>query len=396
MQIEIEKKAKTLKILMINLPFSGHINPTLGLAKELVEQGCMVTYILSPEWKEKVSLTGAQFIPYDNYPETLSPSQKEIKSWQAAYNTALRIGADYDCIIYEILFFVGKSLSDRLQKPSIRLFSTFALNRAIIDMFAKTGGLYMTSIFRFHLLYQVLSKVICKKFKLETCDIVDEIVSNSPELNYVYTVKDFQVLNYKFPDMSFKFIGPSITPRTSTIKIPFDEINNPIIYISLGTLLNKSVSFYKKCFIAFRNENVTVILSIGNIVPIEKLGQIPNNFKVYPFVPQLEVLQHASLFITHGGMNSVNESMYYGIPMLVVPMGNDQPTVANRIDELKLGKRMNRRQLSPESLKCAAFHVLNDTEYRTTIQTFRKAMNNAGGNNFAAHEIINYIHNKKN
>ena len=394
MQIEIGKEGRKLRILMINLPFSGHINPTLGLAKELVEQGCQVTYILAPEWKEKVILTGAQFVPYDNYPETLSSSQKEIKSWQAAYDTALRIGTDYDCIIYEILFFSGKGLADRLQKPSIRLFSTFALNKSIIDMFAKTGGLYMTSIFRFRLLYQVFSRAICKKFKLGTHDIVDEIVSNSPDLNYVYTVKRFQVLNSEFPDRSFKFIGPSITPRISTIEISFDEIKNPIIYISLGTLLNNSISFYKKCFTAFENEDVTVIMSIGNTISIEKLGQIPINFMVYPFVPQLDVLQHASLFITHGGMNSVNEAMYYGVPMLVVPMGNDQPTVANRITELGIGKRMNRRKLSPESLKSAAFNILSNIKYKTTIETFKQDMINAGGNSLAAYEIIDYIRNK--
>lgn len=207
------------------------------------------------------------------------------------------------------------------------------------------------------------------------------------------TVKDFQVLKDEFPDENFKFIGPAIAPRISTIEIPFVNIKNPIIYISLGTLLNNSVSFYKKCFAAFGSENVTVILSIGNTVPVEKLGRIPGNFKIYPFVPQLDVLQHASLFITHGGMNSVNEAIYYGVPMLVIPMGNDQPTVANRIVELGLGQQLNRKKLSSESLKCTAFNVLKDANIKTTIQRFQQLMSNAGGNRLAAHEIIDYIRN---
>ncbi len=385
---------QNLKVLMINLPFSGHTNPTLGLAKELVEQGCEVTYIQAPEWKDRVLITGAQFVVYDDYPDTLSPTQKEIKSWRAAYNTALRIGSDYDCIVYEILFCVGKSLADRLRKPSVRLFSTFALNQTVLDMFAKTGGLYMTSIFRFRLLYQVLSRVICKNFKLRTNDIIDEIVFNPPELNYVYTLKEFQILNNEFPSANYKFIGPSIVHRSSNIHIDFEEIRNPLIYISLGTLLNSSVSFYKKCFAAFARENVTVILSIGQTVSVKKLGQIPKNFRVHSFVPQLEVLQHTSLFITHGGMNSVNEAMYYGVPMLVVPVGNDQPTVANRVNELGLGKRLNRKKLSSESLKCAAFDVMNDVKIKKVVQEFQQAMSKAGGNRFAAHEIIDYIRNQ--
>ncbi|SHO52430.1 macrolide family glycosyltransferase [Anaerocolumna xylanovorans] len=390
----MEIKEQKLKILMINLPFSGHTNPTLGLAKELVNQGCQVTYIQAPEWRERVILTGAGFVAYDDYPDTLSPTQKEIKSWRAAYNTALRIGSDYDCIIYEILFFVGKSLADKLQKPSVRLFSTFALNQNILNMFAKTGGLYMTSIFRFRLLYRLLSQVICKKFDLRTNDIIDEIVSNLPELNYVYTVKEFQILNKEFPDTNYKFIGPSISHRNSNVHIAFDEIRNPLIYISLGTLLNDSISFYKKCFEAFACENVTVILSVGQNIPLKKLGQIPENFRVYSFVPQLEVLQHTSLFITHGGMNSVNEAIYYGVPMLVVPVGNDQPTVANRVNELGLGKRLNRKKLSSENLRCTAFDVMNDVKVKKTVQIFQQAMSEAGGNSFAAHEIIDYVRNQ--
>ena len=51
---------------MVNLPFSGHTNPTLELAKTFVSLGHEVTYIHSPEWKNKIEETGAIFIPYDN------------------------------------------------------------------------------------------------------------------------------------------------------------------------------------------------------------------------------------------------------------------------------------------------------------------------------------------
>ena len=66
------------KILMVNLPFSGHTNPTLELAKTFVSLGHEVTYIHSPEWKNKIEETGAIFIPYDNYPITMTASQTEI------------------------------------------------------------------------------------------------------------------------------------------------------------------------------------------------------------------------------------------------------------------------------------------------------------------------------
>ena len=388
-------KQQPLKVLMINLPFSGHTNPTLELAGELVKRGCQVAYIQAPQWKERVLSTGAAFIPYDNYDEALSPSKKEFKSWSGAYNTALRVGGDFDCIIYEILFFPGKNLADKLKKPSIRLFSTFALNRRVIDDFGRTGGLYMTAVFRLKPLLRLLSSRLYKKYRLAYKDIVDELVLNGPELNFIYTLREFQIYNTDFPDSNYHFIGPSITARPTEIEIPFENIKNPLIYISLGTLINHSISFFRKCFKAFGKEEVTVILSIGKSIKKEDLGPIPPNFYVYPFVPQLEVLKHAALFITHGGMNSVNESLYFGVPMLVIPVGNDQPTVANRVEELGLGKRINNREATPEMLRKAAFSVLSDPGCKEELRKFRDLMRNSGGNALAADETIKYLNNSR-
>ena len=68
-------------ILMVNLPFSGHTNPTLELAQILVQLGHNVTYINAPDWQSKIERTGAHFVPYDHYPDSLSERQKNVKSW---------------------------------------------------------------------------------------------------------------------------------------------------------------------------------------------------------------------------------------------------------------------------------------------------------------------------
>ena len=79
----------------------------------------------------------------------------------------------------------------------------------------------------------------------------------------------------------------------------------------------------QKCIKAFGNKELSVILNTGR--GTGDTGNIPSNIWTYSYVPQLEVLQHTDLFITHGGMNSVNEAMYYGVPMLVMPVINDAP-----------------------------------------------------------------------
>ena len=80
-----------------------------------------------------------------------------------------------------------------------------------------------------------------------------------------------------------------------------------------------------------------MILNTGK-VDIQTLGKISDNIYAYSFVPQIEVLQHADVFLTHCGMNSVNEAMALGVPMVAMPFINDQLSNAKRIVELGIGK----------------------------------------------------------
>ena len=372
---------------MVNLPFSGHTNPTLGLAKVLVGLGHHVSYINAPDFKEKIERTGATFISYDNYPETLSPSQKEIKSWAAAYQTVQRVGANFDCLIYEMLFLPGKALADQLGIPAFRLFSTFTLNEKVLKDFGRTGGWYMTAIFRCPRLCKLFSKMIKRKFGLRYGDIVKEMVHNGPDLNFTYTIRDFQIYPNEFPSARYKYAGPAIGDRAEP-DFDFSKITKPLIYISLGTFLNTSAAFFRKCIEAFRDEPVSVIISIGKTVKKEQLGEIPDNIFVYPFVPQLKILKRASLFITHGGMNSVNEALYYGTPMLVIPVGNDQPRVAQQIEDLHLGKYLKRKELTPAILRDNALKILRDMSYKESILPFEKKSQAAGGNTEIARMIL--------
>ncbi len=289
------KKPEMPRILMVNVPFAGHTNPTLGLAQQLVDKGCTVTYIHAPDWKERIEQTGAKFVPYDDFPLKINKNLLAYKAFGGAMRTVKRLGLSHDVLLYEMFFSPGKTLADNLGIPSIRLFSTFALNSSILKQYSKSGGLHFTGFGSTPLLYKAVSSFLCRKLGLKSDDIFKEITENGPELNYVYTTRDFQINHTAFPEENYKFIGASIWNRASGIEIPFEKMKKPFIYISLGTLFNNSVSFYKKCIQAFSGENVSVIMSVGSKINIEKLGKIPGNFYIYRFVPQLDVLSRADL-----------------------------------------------------------------------------------------------------
>ena len=219
-------------------------------------------------------------------------------------------------------------------------------------------------------------------------DIIDEITDIPADLNIVYTTREFQVDNDRFDDKIWKFVGTSIVDRNDKNDIPFNEIKNKIIYVSLGIIFNNSLKFFKNCIEAFKNTDVTVIMSIGKTLKKEQLGKISNNFYVYNFVPQIEVLKRTDLFITHGGMNSTSEAMYFGVPLIVVPQVANQPIVEKRIEDLELGRVINKNNISSNIIRNYANEILNDDRYKDNMMKMRTKVRQAGGENRAV-ELIN-------
>ncbi|MBU3114417.1 macrolide family glycosyltransferase [Clostridium lacusfryxellense] len=380
-----------VRILIINVPFHGHVNPTIAITKELVDRGYKVTYLISEEFREELVLTGARIILYD-YDEKKAMSLKGMKlTMSKIYETALRIGKNYDLIIYEFMFFMGKNLGDTLKKPTIRLISMFAFNKNTFNPKTSDKSSLQLKLIQNKLARKIFTQIIFGKGKVKNNDILAEVLENVPELNIVFTSRKFQTHSEEFQHTRYKFIGPSIIKRTEKNNIPLNKLKEKVIYISLGTLFNKSLNFYKICLKAFSDVDMTILMSIGKNINIKDLGTIPDNFLVYQVVPQLEVLKRTNVFITHGGMNSVNEAIYYGVPVITIPQSADQPAVARRLEELGLGKIINKKNVSVETLKNSLNDVLYNGLYKENMKMMSEDMINCGGYIAATTEIEKYI-----
>lgn len=372
-----------MKILFINLPYSGHIIPTLGLVKELTSRGHQVTYLLTADWQDKIIETGCKFIGY-TYSTKLSAQMK------SACAAADGIAAEFDVIIYEQFFFLGKHIADKHSKPSVRIFTPLATNHTLMKEFVN-GGLF--EIFRFKWACRAFTKEVSRGFELKTDCWLKEIIENPPDLNLVYTVREFQPYEADFPDENYKFLGASIYKRSVDPEFLLPESAKPLIYISLGTIANKSISFYKKCIAAFKNENVRVVMSVGKSVNIRKLGKFPDNFFVYSHVPQLDVLRKAAVFITHGGMNSITEALYFGVPMVVVPQMTDQPANARRVNQLHLGKQLDKHKITPKLLRNTVNSVMNDEKVLVSVRSMSEKFHMCDANLCGAELIEQYMKN---
>jgi MGT family glycosyltransferase len=131
-------------------------------------------------------------------------------------------------------------------------------------------------------------------------------------------------------------------------------------------------------------------MSIGNKVQISDLGEIPPNFIVKNYVPQTDVLQYTKLFITHGGMNSTNEGLYYGVPLIVIPQSADQPIIAGRVADIGAGIQLQMQSLSANQLREAVDHVLNLTSFKESAANMKESFRKSGGYHQAVDEIFEF------
>lgn len=369
-----------MKILFINLPYYGHVVPTIGLVQELIRQGCDVTYLMPHDWKDCIAESGAAFYGYQNHKKL----SEQIKN---AYAAAEHIINKFDFVIYEQFFFLGKHLAEQYGKPVARVFTAPATNQALMQEFITAKG--PLSIFRHKWIAKAFTKDVAKNIPLKTDNWLDEIVFNPPELNLVYTLREYQPYAEEFSGSQYKFLGPSVYDRRSE-PFPFTKSSNPVVYISLGTVLKGPVSFFQTCLDAFRGEPVDAIISTGQIFPVKKLKDVPPNVHMYPSVPQLDVLMLADVFVTHGGMNSVSESLVSGTPMVVIPFTSDQPVNARCVEALGVGKRLNYPTINSNVLKTAVFSVLTDPDIKRNIETVQQRITSAPGNRGGAKFVIDY------
>lgn len=381
------------KALFLSLPLHGHTTPSLPVVRALVERGDEVTYYSAAAFALKVEETGARYRPYRNVflaniPNL--PERLDEVSWLLMRTTGELLAEELDAfraerpdyIITDSVAPWGHWVGEILRVPVVTSVSTFAINRHVLR-YAVTHGARPKSARLVWSKLKHIGKAIALGRRLRREHGVkgpgiSGLVFGRSELNVVYTSRELQPCAQTF-DERFQFVGSSLAPRPDEPPPAAAASNVPLIYVSLGTLFNAAPEFYKGCFAAFRDEPVRVILSIGTNVSEASLGQPPPNVVVTPHVPQLDVLQGAQVFLTHGGMNSISESLYYGVPVVVVPQMSEQAMVGQRVEELGAGMCLTKDQTTPEHLRASVNRLLGDGRFRRQAAVLGQSLRTAGG-----------------
>ncbi|SOC40923.1 macrolide family glycosyltransferase [Ureibacillus acetophenoni] len=387
------------KIVFFSIPAHGHTNPTIPVVEELTKRGHEVWYYSFTEFLQKIEDAGATFIACDEYLPNISQEeidQKAGKDFAAliemAADTTIALDEKVckelkeiqpDCIVTDSLCFWGKLFAIKLGIPYISSTTSFAFNKHTVKLMKQS----------FMEIWRMIVGMprINKKIKLlnehgyRVKNFVSLIENDNETDTIVYTSKEFQPMAETFSN-HYAFVGPSIR---QTSPIQKNHNSRKLIYISLGTVLNQNKDFYQNCIKAFANTDYEVVMSVGEKTDISSLGPIPENMIVKNRVDQIAILQKADVFITHCGMNSTNESLYFGVPMVMFPQHGEQKMVANRVSELGAGTSLKKQ--NPKMLATAVAEVIANPLYKENAQKLSESFRKAGGAKEAANVILNKL-----
>lgn len=392
------------RVLFINGGSEGHINPTISVVQELIARGEEVVYFCIEAYRERIEQTGATVRTFDDkkFIQAFISGGREhvLERINGLLLTADIVipsvleqirGEQFDYILHDSMFGCGRLLAQLLKLPAISSCTSFVQSEEAFDKMLEQLSkevpieIVQPIIDKFHR----LTELVKEKYDVEIRSPY-EVFCNPAPLTIVYTTREFQPYGEAF-DQAYKFVGPSISSRVTQESFDMEEIKGKSpIYISLGTVFNQAIDFYKLCLEAFGSSEHTIVMSIGDKTEVAELGRIPTHFIVNNYVPQMDVLQNASCFITHGGMNSITEALYCGIPLIVIPQSADQPIIAEQVVKLGAGITLRREGLTASQLREAADQVLRDLSFKKAAAAMRESFQESGGYKQAVDEIFDF------
>lgn len=387
-------------VIVYSLPFSGHVNPALPVIAELVQRGEQVFFYATEDFQDAIERSGATFRSYGPFDlpgislmnNPIHVTDLYMRHFPTVMEKCLpeaqTIQPDY--IMHDTCTPWGELIAELLQVPSVGLQSVLLVQTKMIwfslPQLTRTIILCMQARKEARSITEVL-KSVANTYHSRPRSLLESIHYNG-DITIVYTSRAFQPMQHLFGE-NFIFIGPSVKDRGEPLDFPLERLGDrPVIYISLGTLFNNRLDFYRTCIEAFADTKYQVVLSIGRQIQVEELGPIPENFLVSQYVPQLLVLARSALFIGHGGLNSVLEALWYGVPLLLFPpKASDQPWVAECAEKAGVGKVYSKSRIAAAKLRSLAESVLANPAYAQKSKRIGKSLHIAGGASKAADAI---------
>lgn len=373
-------------------PGHGHVNPTLPLVEELVARGHRITYLTGAELLPAVAAAGATPLetPWTPPQRPAGPFKFSVEM-MAGMLTMFRQQAEQalpavlehfrrdrpDVICFDGFAAIGPMLAAKLAVPMVGLMPSMAFNEHydLRDMVLRGGFAEDETLDRG---MAALAEAQAEfRASLGLAEPATQVLALGPiaPLNLVFVPREFQIAGDSF-DGRFRFLGPALGSRAAVKGWEPPVDGSPVLFISLGTAFNDRADFYAQCVEAFGNSRWHVVMAVGSRV---ELPEVPANFEVAAHFPQPAVLAAATAFLSHTGMNSTLESLYYGVPLVSVPQMPEQAVNGGRVVELGLGRQLDPGATTAQLLRDTVEEVASDPVIRANVTKFGEQLRSVDG-----------------
>lgn len=385
-----------MRFMFVVPPLTGHVNPTVSLGYELAARGHAVTWAGPGGLIPRLLPEGAAFIPTND-----ARSMDAALSTVQARSIGLRGAAALKFLWEDVLFPLAGAMAPGVDaaiddfEPDVVIVDQQALAGAAV---AKRRRLaWVTSATTSAELTDPLAELPkvdqwvrdqLVTFQLEVGipgpDAFEGDLRFSSHLILAYTTPE--LVGEVAHDGPIAWVGPSISARPDDTEFPWGWLDDrvPHVLVSLGTV-NAAAGerFFREAVTALAERPLQAVV----VAPSEFIPEVPDNVLVLPRIPQLAVLPRMHAVVSHAGHNTVCETLAQGLPLVMAPIRDDQPIVADQVVRAGAGLRLRFGRARAAEIGHAVDSVLRDPHFRYAARVVQRSFEQAGGTAAAADRL---------
>lgn len=412
-----------MKLFFAVFPISGHVNPGLPIARELVNRGHDVRWYSTPQYKNAIERIGARFVPhrrayaFDDKKLDLLPGRPRSGLKQLQWDVEHIFIADVpnqfadieeelrrepaDAIVSDSASIVCSVVGEKLGIPFV-VFGITVMSFSSRDT-APFGLAFMPSStvggrLRNKLLYWVNDQVIFRKavhrygrIRLDLgLQPLTETPFDFPKHAALYLQGSAASFEYPRSDLpaNVRWIGASVPdppPEWNPPQWWRDLDGAKVVLVTQGTINNNYDQLIRPAIRALANENLLLVVTTGS-KPAEDVAvdPLPPNVRVEQFIPYVHLMPKVDLLITNGGYGTVQIALAHGVPIVIFGKTEEKPEIANRLTYCGAGLGVKVLIPTEEQIRGAVRSVLEQPSYRTRAHDIACEMNGLRGSRDAA------------
>jgi MGT family glycosyltransferase len=379
------------RFLFVVPPLTGHVNPTVSVGQRLVDRGHEVAWVAHPSRVATLLPPGARLFPLEE------PTDPDLARDTVARAHRARGMASLKLLWEDFLVPLARSTRDGVDAAA----EAFAPEVMVVDQQAIAGSLvarlrgstWATSVTtsasvgndpeafpKVRAWQEALLMGLQEEVGLEPLPKGDR----SPHLVLVFSTEALVGALDAFPP-HYAFVGPAFGTRPAVVDFPWDALRpEPKVLVSLGTVnAEQGARFYRAVVEGLGDQPCQVIL----VAPEALVGPLPDNFIRRDYVPQVALLEHVDVVVSHGGHNTVCESIAHGVPLVVTPIKHDQPVIARQVVTAGVGLRLRFGRIRGADLRQAVHQLLHEPAFREAAHRVADSFRRAGGAERAAEHL---------